>query len=127
MDYEQDLNKDIKTPESQDAEVLKAAITRFFNEAKKQLNEMATINTNKVISGEIEVGTAVKAILDKNQTRKVAFIKNNGMLECKVYGIDKESTGGYVLWPRQEVTIMGYNAIAVSTVSGITTVCYIES
>ena len=127
MDYEDNLNKDIKTPEIQDAEALKMAISRFFNEARKQLTEMSTINTNKVISGEVEVGVSVKAILNKNQMRKVAYIKNNGMLECKVYGIDKDSTGGYILWPKQEVSIMGYNAIAVSTISGITSVCYIES
>lgn len=115
----------LKTDDERKA--VKAAVLRFVNEIRQQIVDISTKNNARVITGELEIGTEPKVVLKDNPNRKVAYLKNIGVFAFKVYGIDAETEGGFILNSSEQVLFHGTNAIAVATISGMSLLNYLDS
>lgn len=115
----------LKTEEERRA--VKAAVMRFINEVKEQIVDIANKKATKVITGKVEISSEPQVVLPKNPDRKVAYVKNYGSTIVEVFGVDEQTNGGYVLNYSEQVMIHGTNSIMAMTLSGISTINYLDS
>jgi hypothetical protein len=128
MDYESSFAEELpKLKTQREREAVKAAVLRFINEIRKEIISISTKNNNMAVTGEKEVGMEVTTIVQGNENRKSLYLKNIGNVKCVVYGINEDTKGGYPLAPDENVTIHGANAIAMSTVSGVSYVSFLDT
>ncbi len=126
--YEDSFNDELpKLKSQQDKEAVRAAVLRFIHEIRKEIVNISTTNGNKAITGELQVDCEPKVVIKENQNRKTVYLKNVGKITCKIYGINEASSGSYPLEPDKEIMIQGANAIAISTVSGVGMVSFLDT
>ena len=127
-DYKNSFDNELPQLKTDDErKAVKAAVLRFVNEIRQQIVDISTKNNTRVVTGELEVSVEPKVVLKDNPNRKVAYIKNTGTFALKVYGIDVETDGGFILNSSEQVLFHGTNAIAVATISGMSSINYLDS
>lgn len=127
MIYEDDFASELqdKTPSQKNA--MRAAILKIINDIKKEVQFATSNNTLKASTKEFNIGIEPVIVLQQSSSRRVAWIQNQGEIAVKMFAVNTDANGSFILYPKKKVDFRGCNPLALATVSGFSQVGILDS
>ena len=108
-------------------DLVKSAIRGIVSEFRKELIEVVSKNKQSIITGEIKIDQTPTIVLGPNVDRRVAYLRNQGDIQCKLFSVNSESTGGVDFYPKEMIEVRGTSPMVAVTAEGISLIGVIDS